>query len=125
MDLDSGISLGDLRSQPKYNFLLSVNDQNNESISRPFDFGFSPYQDLSLECDYYNEYEIIDICKENENLAILSLNIQSLSSKFDSLSDFLNILDSKDVHFDIICMQEIWQIQNPSSFTMDGFHPLI
>ena len=42
------------------------------------------------------------------NLSLLSLKIQSLNSKFDSLSAFLSHLNEKGYNFDVICLQETW-----------------
>ena len=51
----------------------------------------------------------------------MSWNIQSLSSKFDQLKDYINFLKSNKVQLDVISIQEIWSIPNPEIFRLDDF----
>ena len=44
------------------------------------------------ECNYYDERSFLDKFANNKSLLFLSLNIQSLQSKFFELSTFTNIL---------------------------------
>ena len=55
--------------------------------------------------------------------AILSLNIQSINSKFDSLTTFLSHLEANDVNFSAICLQETWLTseQDVSIFNIPGY----
>ena len=56
----------------------------------------------------------------------LSLNIQSLQSKFFELSTFANILQNRQILFDIIGLQEVWSIGSYiDSLDIPGFQRLI
>ena len=55
----------------------------------------------------------------------LSINIQSLQSKFDQLCVELNEFESKNVSIDIIALQEIWDVSHPELFVIPGYKPLI
>ena len=54
---------------------------------------------------------------------MLSFNIQSISSKFNEFQESINSLDP--FKFDIICLQELWRIIDPSIFVLDGYHSLV
>ena len=58
------------------------------------------------------------------NFSLFSLNIQSLNSKFDSLSAFLSHLNEKGYNFDAICLQETWLPPDgdTSLFNIPGYH---
>ena len=81
----------------------------------------SPYSEFDISCKYTG---INDYIKNEKKLSILSLNIQSLSSKFSELSELLNELESTKSQPDLICLQEVWQIHNISSFNLPNYHPL-
>ena len=51
---------------------------------------------------------------------MLSLNIQSISAKFNEFQEFTNSL--ANFKFDVICLQELWRMQDPSLFSLDGYH---
>ena len=46
----------------------------------------------------------------------MSLNIQSLPSKFIEFNDMISNLNVKKCSPDVIALQEIWQIQDPAFF---------
>lgn len=56
--------------------------------------------------------------------SILSLNIQSLNSKFDSLTATLSYLESNNIRFSAICLQETWlnECQDISIFNIPGYN---
>ena len=54
---------------------------------------------------------------------MLSLNIQSITAKFDEFNDFLQSFEK--FKFDVICLQELWRMHNPDIFHIDGYHELI
>jgi hypothetical protein len=55
----------------------------------------------------------------------LSINIQSLQSKFEQLRTELNDFESKNISIDIIALQEIWDVNYPELFDIPGYKPLI
>jgi hypothetical protein len=55
----------------------------------------------------------------------MSLNIQSLSAKFNELKDTLDVFESKNCLPDIILLQEIWNVPSANLFVLDQYHPLV
>ena len=54
---------------------------------------------------------------------MLSLNIQSLNSKFDTLLVILSYLNDNNIKIDAICLQETWLSngQDASVFSIPGY----
>ena len=44
-------------------------------------------------------------CRQKHDLRFLHINIHSLNSKLD---EFLHLINSIDISFDVICLTEIW-----------------
>ena len=58
---------------------------------------------------YLDDRKLIEILQANCNhFKCLSLNIQSLNSKFDQLKIFLEALKNDGCHLDALCIQETW-----------------
>ena len=64
------------------------------------------------------------LIQRKRQFTVLSLNIQSINSKFDSLTAFLSHKDANDVNFSAICLQETWLSleQDVSIFNIPGYH---
>ena len=56
---------------------------------------------------------------------MLSLNIQSLSSKYEHLKIFIQNLTASHVPVDVILLQETWEIRYPLLFNIPGFQNII
>ena len=98
------------------NYLLTVTnieeDENNEL--RIIDNSF-----------YYTADElIIHFRSVTSNFIVLSLNIQSINSKYDQFVTFLDILNAQNIRIDAICLQETWLGANDSSslYQLDNYH---
>ena len=77
----------------------------------PFVLIDDPNNEVKNCCDslYISIEEVENVLKQNDNkFSILSFNIQSLNSKYDSLSIFLSQLYDKNLKFKAICLQETW-----------------
>lgn len=77
----------------------------------------SPYIDPSDFINYVSKFK--------KQFCILSVNIQSIRAKFDSLSVFLRSLAEHDFYFSVICIQESWVSSTFSSdniFDIDGYN---
>ena len=57
---------------------------------------------------YYSIDDLPSYTKNHGSLNILSLNAQSINSKFDSLVTFLEIARQQNVYFHAVCLQETW-----------------
>ena len=85
----AGFSLGNISSNPQFNFLNNLNVLNNDQ-SEAFNFlntddSDSPYNLFTFHCNYYDEIEYCKTFKSEKRLSIMSLNVQSLSAKFSDL----------------------------------------
>ena len=56
---------------------------------------------------------------------MMSINIQSLHSKFTEFSQFVNVLFASNSAPDVICLQELWNFPPDSDFKLNGYHPLV
>ena len=76
----------------------------------------------TFSCSPYFEIESLRpiLSKYKANFSVLSLNIQSLNSKFDAL---LSELNGNDIKIDAICLQETWLStdQDASIFNIPGY----
>jgi hypothetical protein len=79
--------------------LCTEYDDNNED-EMPNLYTHSPY---------YNTDDALEVLvpKQN-NFSLLSLNCQSLHSKFNQLKIYLEYFAQSNYYFDIICLQETW-----------------
>ena len=125
----AGFSLGNISSNPQFDFLNNLNVLNNDQ-SEAFNFlntddSDSPYNLSTFHCNYYDEIEYCKTFKSEKRLSIMSLNVQSLSAKFSDLKDFLELLSCNDSSPDIICIQETWNILDCNMFLIAGYQPPI
>jgi hypothetical protein len=95
MDNNPNFSLNYIASDPKFDFLKTMLKQtSDDNFTFEYDFSESPYDDINSSC-YIDEIEFISRFRNFNNLLVMSLNIQSLNSKFNSLLEFLNVLEKK------------------------------
>ena len=80
---------------------------------------------LGIKQSLYYDYDGLSqiLLDNNEKISILNLNIQSLNSKFAQFQAFVNYLEQKDCHLDIICLQESWlkDDDDPVIFQINGY----
>ena len=119
---DLGIDAID--SDPNFNFLTKISnpdpDEDEFMFSNP---DFSPYSETDFKCSYIET----DHFRNNPTIndfSVLSLNIQSLPAKYNELNDMLNKLSASNFSPEVICLQEIWQINDPSLFPLSNFQTL-
>ena len=79
----------------------------------------SNFVDSEDEIMNFCESRYIDMCdiesafRSNQNeFAVLSLNIQSIKAKFDNFFAIINRLSSLGIFFGAICLQETWLTAN-------------
>ncbi len=117
------LSTQQIASNPSFDF-LSILNNNFSSADNEF-FGIynaSPYDDFYINCTYS---AVQDCLKTSNHLTIISINIQSINSKFNDLKEFIFDLSSHGCQLDVIYLQELWQFDNNSAFNIPGFSPLI
>jgi exonuclease III len=74
---------------------------------------------------YSDEISYVNLQKTKQNFSVLSVNIQSLPAKFNEFQEFINSLQVKNAHPNVICLQEIWKLANSDMYTLKGYHPLV
>ena len=70
---------------------------------------------------YVDNSNFFKALQNNSAPFMLSLKIQSLNSKFNELNSFTSDLNKDYSNLSLIALQEIWQIQHPDLFTINGF----
>lgn len=61
------------------------------------------------QSEYYGATKMpMFLNKDQNGLKILSLNAQSIQAKFSQLEIYIDLWESQDVRFDVICIQETW-----------------
>ena len=63
----------------------------------------------SIECKYNDEQSMISNFSSSKNPIAISINIQSLSSKFEKFSDMIANFELNNLFFDVIAIQETSQ----------------
>jgi hypothetical protein len=85
----------------------------------------SPYSNSDISCEFYDTENFISTFSNKQNFSIMSLNIQSLPAKFNEFEEFMQQLSSKNCNFDVICLQELWRLNNPDMYQLENYHELI
>ena len=91
-------------------------DEDEVEDGVPEIFVNSPY--------YSNEDAIKVLCNKNKSFSVLSLNCQSLFSKFDELQIYLKYYAESHCAFHVICLQETWLSadHHTNSSQLDGYN---
>ena len=88
------------------------------------DENISHFFQTHLHSDYFDADSFIAKFKNTAEPILLSINIQSLNSKFNTLKSFVgNVLDS-GTPIDLIILQETWELRFPSQLRIPGFQSL-
>jgi hypothetical protein len=100
-DTAGGGSLINLNSNNSFNFLNILPTDSDIP---------SPYTQFSINSDYHDESSLSNYLSNSNTPIFLSLNTQSLLSKFDSIKQLFSALSSLNIHIDILALQETWRI---------------
>ena len=122
---NSHLNLNDLSNNSSYDFieqLMSTNNPN-DNLNLPSDID-SPYDSSIFSCEYIDPTAFVDKFHNCNDISIMSFNIQSLPAKFNDFSDLISFFSNRKCSPDIICLQEIWQIHNITSFSLPGYSTL-
>lgn len=118
---NNAFSIDSLTVNPSYDFLKNLHSSNDND----YDYEDSPYNMNVFDCTYMDLGNYLNSYSNNPNITIMSVNIQSLSSKFSELNEIINALDLKNTSPDIICLQELWNIPFNHNFSIQGYNKLI
>ena len=116
--------------------LSSLNDDRKYSLTANLsnDFSFTdnslnlkdnPYDHIDLNCSYYDSVSFGEKYSNHKGSLILNFNIRSLSANFGEFSDYIYELENLNTFFDLIAIQETWQVPYPELFTLTGFQKLV
>ena len=112
------IDIEELKNNPNHDFLTKHNNDSDEKEA-------SPYYNIDVASPYLDENEFLEKHGKNKDVSLLSLNVQSLNAKFSSLREFVDHFNCKNFNFDIMALQEIYQIEDPSLFNIPGYAQLV
>ena len=96
------------------NNLLDINE-NNAEINEP--------QLIHRSSDYDIDKFHLLVNSITDKFSILSTNIQSINAKFYETEKIVELLNTTNLKFSIICLQEIWKSKNDdlSQFSLEGY----
>jgi hypothetical protein len=80
-----------------------------------------PYFGLNIDCRFHTVESLASFAK---GPIYISINVQSLLSKYDQLVEFINELYAAKISIDVIAVQEIWDICYPELVNIPGFQTL-
>ena len=118
MPAPNDVLLDTLNNKPEYNlnsyphFIKNVTDPDLTSI-------------ITNNSLFYDTTCLINIFANCKQPLYLSLNIQSLQSKFNNFNSFINQLLVNKVNIDAIALQETWNLNNSVLLLINGFQPII
>jgi hypothetical protein len=114
---DEGGLIGMLNLKPDYNCFTLLNDHLNTDRDMQLNIHIgSNYFDTAL---FSNKYAY------SKKPIYLSVNIQSLMSKYDQFKLLINDLLKSHVPIDAIALQETWSVGCPDMVHLPGFQPII
>ena len=72
---------------------------------------------------YYTDREMIDLLENKKTFTVMSLNCQSVASKFDELKFFIDEMMTHNCYVDVINLQESWPGGSSyyTDFTIPGY----
>ena len=74
-----------------------------------------------IPSEFFDSKTFIDKFKNSNRPLYLSLNVQSLMSKFSELKSFINLMTKNDINLEIIALQETWDISVPDLVNIPGY----
>ena len=117
-----------LSNNPLFNLIDTLNmDPLNENPNGMF-YGNdieSPYSSSKFLTSYADPNQFVTKYAGENRLSFLTLNIQSLTSKYHELHDLIQQMSTTNCEPDIICLQETWFIIDPTFFPLPNYQTLI
>jgi hypothetical protein len=110
--------LDELNHNPLYD---NTNTLNNLLHS---DDNTNTFTHINLNSDYYDIFSFRNKLKNTANPIFLSINIQSIQSKYEELKSFVTNLQNQNVFIDVIALQETWNVQYKDLLQLPGYNLL-
>jgi hypothetical protein len=111
--------------------LNSLNSDNSLDASALLNSHISDDENISqffqthIQSTYHDLNSFILAYRHSSQPLILSINIQSLTSKYEHLKIFVQTLLTSHVPIDAILLQETWDIKYPHLLNMPGFQNIV
>jgi hypothetical protein len=113
----------ELLSNLNNNRTLDAHEYLNNYIKD--DENVSQFFDTELQSKYYDINSMIGTFGNKNKALIVSLNVQSLMSKFNDLNEYILNLVEKNVQIEVIVLQETWNVQYPNLVNITGFQEIV
>ncbi len=78
-----------------------------------------------IKSEYHDLISFANKYKGNDDPLILSINIQSINSKYEALKSYVQQLHSLGIRADIIMLQETWEVKFPAHFHLPSYQTLL
>jgi exonuclease III len=85
----------------------------------------SPYSNSEISCEIYDTANFTSTFSNSKNFSMMSLNIQSLQAKFSEFEEYIYELSRNNCNFDVICLQELWRLNDPDFFDLNNYQKLV
>ena len=118
--MQNNIDIVTLNSMADLDFFSLYNQ-----LYRDLDINDDPYYGLNVSSGFHDPVTLSNMCSNYKSSVFLSLNIQSLMSKYEQLVLEIAELEQKNIVVDAIALQETWDIKYPELVVLDGFNPVI
>ena len=120
---DNNFDIRNLDANPDFDFInLCKNNVTDENFFSSH--GDNPYELSKFNCMYSGPLNYT-FEKTSSNLSLMSINLQSINSKYPELCELISALTKNKSEPDIICVQELWQFPPDANFSIPGYHDLI
>jgi len=116
------LNLDSLTSDPSYDFIKML--QSDNDYNPDFDIG-TPYEMNSFDCHYSDLVSYNNSTRNNSSFTIMSLNIQSISAKYNEFKELIITMSKCGTSPDVICLQELWSFPAQANFSLPGYNKLI
>jgi hypothetical protein len=83
------------------------------------------FSHINLTSSYHNFSSLQTNYGPTTSPLLLSINIQSLQSKFSNLVQLIQEINTQGFKIDVIALQETWNVDHPEMYNIPGFHPLL
>jgi hypothetical protein len=114
LDYDAG-PLAALNSDIRHNFMPNLDNTPDENDI------ISPYVQYNVSLPYFDTKSLISSYCQHKQPLFLSLNAQSLQSKHENIKILLAELANKNVHVDILALQETWRLPYVETVDIPGY----
>jgi hypothetical protein len=117
-------TLGSMNRDARLDFESISFNVKNVNLNEPL-IEDSLFSNFKSNCLYYDENSFIQKFSNSKYPLILNMNIQYLSSKFQSLKSMVLNFLQQNIEIDLISLQEISQVENVDCLSLPGYQPLV